>query len=225
MWTIFLDIDGTLVSTAGAGLKSIARVMSEEFGLLELPQVAVHGRTDYGIWIELFEKSGVQPPDDLSPLIQKYCDLLEVNLDQQTGHALPGVDDFLRAVSCREDVAVGLLTGNARQAAIIKLKRFGLHSLVEDFGGFGDDTGCRNEVARRARRSAEIHLERHFDPDRLWVLGDTIHDITCARAIGARVLAVETGGQSREQLNDAQPDLLFADLSDTGRIVDYLFRV
>jgi phosphoglycolate phosphatase-like HAD superfamily hydrolase len=120
---------------------------------------------------------------------------------------------LLECLSQKKDALVGLLTGNIRAGARIKLGHFGLfHHFV--VGGYGDKHLCRDDVAREALAEVHNHLNGSFQLDRVWVIGDTPLDIRCARAIGARVAAVCTGWHRREELAAAQPDLLLTDLSD-----------
>ena len=228
MWTIFFDIDGTLIRTGGAGLVSMLAVMNRRFQVDKLPQVPVHGRTDFGIWIDVFAHLQLPMPDDIQPLIEEYCNELESNLKANVGTLLPGVNRLLQQLQHESDVAICLLTGNAQSAARIKLKAFGLaeHFLeAEDrhqfVGGFGDSTPCRNEVAEQAVVSASQHLNG-FQKSRMWVIGDTVRDIECARAIGANVMAVETGGDTISELNASHPDCVLRDLSETEKIVKRL---
>ena len=231
MWTIFFDIDGTLLRTGGAGLVSMAKVMSQRFGVDQLPQVPVHGRTDRGIWQDVFAELQLELPEDLSVLIDEYCDELEVHLNASNGIELKGVRALLTALNERDDVACCLLTGNAHRAAGIKLAAFGLtdYFLTTDtestgselIGGFGDMTGCRNQVAKLAVASAATHLP-DFDPECVWVIGDTVRDIQCARSIDAKVLAVQTGGDSMPDLLAAEPDVATSDLSDFEQAIKTL---
>lgn len=227
MWTIFFDIDGTLIRTGGAGLKAMSRVMHERCGVDKLPQVPVHGRTDCGIWRDVFLNLGMNPPNDLRPFIEEYCDQLKTTLNRNDGTELPGVRPLLMQLQNRPDVVCCLLTGNARRAAHIKLETFELSQWFcsdgcELVGGFGDATACRNEVAKMAVDSARRCLP-DFDLARAWVIGDTVRDIDCARSIGCKVLAVETGGSSMQQLIEGEPECAVNDLSRIDHVLEILF--
>ena len=218
MWTILLDIDGTLVRTRGAGLQAISQVMNRHFGITELPPLVVHGCTDFGIWSSIFDQLGMSMPNNLNQLIHDYCECLEQTLASGQGEVLPGVRKFLTFLHSQNEVAIGLLTGNAKRAAEIKMEFFELAEFVEDFGGFGDFDADRNVVAARAMDSSRRHLGQRFDSEKCWVVGDTVRDIDCARSIGAKVLAVETGGDNAVKLQNANPDILVPELTDSDSI-------
>src|SRR5207302_7838486 len=129
------------------------------------------------------------------------------------GRVLPGIADLLAHLRQRDQVAVGLLTGNVRAGAQVKLGHFGLFEHFS-FGGFGDHHFDRDDVAREALAAVRAHVHPEVTPDRIWVIGDTPLDVRCARAIGANVLAVATGTHTLAELAAAAPDLVLKDLSD-----------
>ena len=120
---------------------------------------------------------------------------------------------LLEKLAATPGVAVGLLTGNIRRGAAVKLGFFGIHGHFS-FGGFGDYHLDRDEVAREAWGEVRNRFGEAFEPSQVVVIGDTPLDVRCARAIGARVLAVATGMHTMEQLAACQPDLCLADLQD-----------
>jgi len=109
--------------------------------------------------------------------------------------------------------ALGLLTGNTRAGARIKLAHYGLDQYF-DFGGFGDNHFERDDVAREALSATRERLGDAVDLDRVWVIGDTPNDVRCGRAIQARTIAVATGDHTREELAAANPDHLAAIFAD-----------
>jgi phosphoglycolate phosphatase-like HAD superfamily hydrolase len=213
---VFLfDIDGTLISSGGAGKAALEGALAAEFGIAELTgRVEYSGRTDRAIVRDLLAMHHIEDtPENTRRLLNGYLKNLPGSLATSTGLVLPGIAALLETLSPREDAAVGLLTGNIREGARLKLGHFGLYHHFA-FGGFGDDHFCRNEVAREALAAVQKHLNGSFRSDRIWVIGDTPLDVHCARAIGARVAAVCTGWHCREELAAADPDLLLTDLSD-----------
>lgn len=221
MITLLFDIDGTLIQTGGAGLTAISKAFERVFGTPELPEVRLHGRTDMGILTDIFDHHDVDYPKHRDQFDPVYWSLLPNTLNEVEGSTLPGVTNLLSGLNETPEFALGLLTGNAKRPAEIKLNHFGLQDYFE-FGGFGDDHADRNDVAKLAKKSAATHLGPQFREDRVWVIGDTINDIRCARSIGAKVLVVETGGAKRSDLLEARPDVLMPTLEDNQQFLEHV---
>ncbi|MFO0904915.1 MAG: HAD hydrolase-like protein [Pirellulales bacterium] len=222
MRILLFDIDGTLLSTGGAGMAALKAAMREEFGVADPQEVPVSGRTDRGIARSLFQAHAM---DDTEHHWERFRDAylrhLAEQLPQRTGRVLPGVSTLLDRVAGRPEVQVGLLTGNVWEGARLKLEHYRLMSYFA-FGGFGDRHADRDAVAAEAleqgrRRTAGASAELQ-----VWVVGDTPMDVTCARHIGARSIAVATGSFSREVLETYEPDVLVDDLSDAERLADMM---
>jgi phosphoglycolate phosphatase-like HAD superfamily hydrolase len=220
MHICLFDIDGTLISSGGAGKAALEAALASAFGVTSLTDsVQFSGRTDRAICRDLFTLHRLEEsPANWQRLRQAYLDHLPACLARSEGKVLPGIASLLEQLRGRADMAVGLLTGNIRDGARLKLGHFDLfHHFA--FGGFGDDHLDRDDVAREAL--AEVH--RRFNgvvrPERIWVVGDTPLDIRCARSIGARVAAVATGWHSADELAAGRPDLLLADLSDPAPLL------
>ncbi|QEG23538.1 HAD family hydrolase [Mariniblastus fucicola] len=215
MWTLLFDIDGTLIRTRGVGMGAMGQAIVEHYGHTDIPDVRVHGCTDRGIISELFRQLEIDLDADHSGFLQTYCELLHGKLKVHGGDLLPGVVDLLEHLNAHPNVALGLLTGNAQRAAEIKLDHFGLREYFL-FGGYGDDHSDRNDVAEEASNAAATFLGDRFDDAKVWVIGDTSNDIRCGRSIGAKVLAVETGGDCKDTLAAKEPDLQLSDLSNVS---------
>lgn len=218
---LFFDIDGTLIDSGGAGKLAMESALLAEFGVAASDRhVPYAGRTDAAIISDLLRAHELEvTPENIKRFLVAYLGHLPVCLTQRNGQALPGVRPLLDALQGRSDVLLGLLTGNVEAGATNKLSHFGLNHYFQ-CGGFADDLVERNDVARVARQRAEQHLGREIDETiTLWVIGDTPHDVTCGRAIGARVLAVATGSHTVAQLESADPDHVVSDLTDTAKLV------
>ena len=222
MHICLFDIDGTLLSSGGAGKAAIETALAEEFEVAVHAQVPYSGRTDRAIIRDLFRLHGVEEsPANLQRLIQGYLQRLPGCLAAHKGKVLPGIADLLQQLVDRGTVAVGLLTGNIRAGARAKLGHFGLDRHFA-FGGFGDVHFDRDDVAREALEAVHAHLDGAVVHERIWVIGDTPLDIRCARSIGARVAAVATGWHTLAELETAEPDLLLADLADPAPLLNML---
>jgi len=223
MHVCLFDIDGTLLNSGGAGQAAMEEAMRIEFGASRLCEgLETAGRTDRAITLDLFQFHGLEFTEDLlARFHQAYLRQLPAELARKEGLILPGVVALLEALRTRNDVALGLLTGNYREGARLKLGHFDLHHHFA-FGGYGDRHLHRDDVAREALEEVQRRVDGDFNHDRLWVIGDTPADVRCGRAIGARVAAVSTGRYSSAELSDCAPDLLLADFSDPGPLLDSL---
>lgn len=220
-WTLLFDIDGTIMTSAHAGTSAMAETAKELFGVKEIGPLNVHGRCDRGILGELFQGLGVSYEQHQEAFCRRYCQNLPASLIKNQGRLLPGVRALLETLHNRDDIALGILTGNLRRAAEIKLKHVGVDQYFS-FGGYGDQFADRNDVAQQAVDFAKKTMGDDFSDQRIWVIGDTPNDVRCARSIGAKALAVETGGGSSEALRNAKPDLLQPDLTNCEMWLDSL---
>jgi phosphoglycolate phosphatase-like HAD superfamily hydrolase len=220
MLTLLFDIDGTLIRTHGAGKAAMEAALRNAFGVTTInDSVPYSGRTDRAIGRDLLAVHGLEVTDtNVTRLTDTYLNLLPGELDRLGGEVCRGVREVIAATHRRPDVLLGLLTGNVRRGAATKLSHFGLWDYFP-VGGFGDDHFDRDDVARSAVRSAERHLGRAVDPSRVWIIGDTPLDISCARAVGAKAVAVATGWHSHDELLAHNADLLLHDLGDVAGLL------
>jgi phosphoglycolate phosphatase-like HAD superfamily hydrolase len=220
MRVCLFDIDGTLISTGGAGKAALETAFVSEFGPAHLiERLQLSGRTDRAIVRDLFRLHEIEETAEARErLLRSYLAHLPSCLARIQGQVLPGIAAFLNQLAERDDVAVGLLTGNVRAGARLKLGHYQLlHHFA--FGGFGDHHHDRNDVAREALREVQSRFDGTVASDRIWVIGDTPHDVSCARYIGARVAAVATGWHSLEELRACRPDVALVDLSDAAPLL------
>ncbi len=222
---LLFDIDGTLINTNAAGLTGFARAFREVFGRDDdLSRVDFAGATDSDIIRQLFKLHGIEfSPENQERFRAAYFPALTEILPQRPGCVLPGVGPLLDALVTRDDVQLALLTGNFAESARLKLVHYKLWHYFP-FGAFADDSLDRNELGPVALRRARDHRAGvEFDPSAdVWIIGDTPKDIACARAFGARVLAVATGKHRMEQLAAHAPDAVLPELSQTPQVIDLL---
>ncbi len=214
------DIDGTLLNSGGAGSRALRTGLRHAFGLDgSLDDIDFAGRTDRWIIRAIFRKFAVPATEEnFARCLEAYLAALPGELANPHARVLSGVHAALAAVLARRDFAQGVLTGNVRRGAQTKLAHHGLWEHFA-FGAFGDDSELRDELGPHALRRAREHSGADFAVERVWIIGDTAHDIACARAIGARVLAVATGGHTLDALAAHRPDALLADLTDTAAVL------
>ncbi len=212
---VLFDIDGTLIHSGGAGEKAFGRVFANLFGVTDgVARLKFAGRTDPAIVRECFLQNAIEPsPENFARFFDAYVFMLDHMLHQLPGVTLPGVWNWLHELrTLPHRPAVGLLTGNIRLGAELKLRRYNLWEQF-DIGGFASDSIDRNEIASIAKARGEALLGRELRGDEVLVIGDTPLDITCARHIGAKVLAVATGAFNPQDLATLHPDHLAANLN------------
>ena len=221
---ILFDIDGTLLSTGGAGIKAFYSAIQDNYpSQLEKCGGSLHldmaGSTDSGLVIEIFEALGIEDAAiERELFFAQYLQCLENNISDSsyTGSLMPGIAELLEKLSCEANkgkLILGLLTGNIASGAALKLKKYRVDKYFR-FGAYGDDHHDRNELGPIAlKRGGSYHgLELARAP--VTVIGDTPKDIHCARAMGAQAVAVSSGSISYQDLANYDPDLLFTDFTD-----------
>lgn len=229
MHICLLDIDGTLLLTGGAGQTAFAETLAADFDIPKIhTNVAFAGRSDRAIVCDLLRAHGVEPTEKNWQLfLAGYLSRLDNALARHQGHVLPGVGELLTALTNRGDIAIGLLTGNVREGARRKLTYYNLWHWFP-FGGFGDVHQERSGIAAAALTAAREHLSGRSlngsangsaEHGEVIVVGDTLHDISCGRSIGARCVAVATGHVSMKELATGSPDVLVSDLADSGPVL------
>lgn len=198
------DIDGTLSDSSGAGIDALSRAIEEHFPDAQNPTLDLAGATDGGIYRLMCERYGVayDKKEELA-FYNLYLPKLEDNLksDAFPTTLYPTVRDTLHSLQ-EGGYTHGLLTGNIEQGAWLKNKAQNIEGFFK-FGAYGGDHWDRNELGFVAAERAAIHLDACVSPEDLLIIGDTVKDIACARACGAKVVAVTTGHGTRASLSEA----------------------
>ncbi|MFZ4386913.1 MAG: HAD family hydrolase [Chthoniobacterales bacterium] len=214
------DIDGTLITSGGAGETSFREAVAELCGgLSPLEGVNFAGNTDTGIAREILMAAGMEPTkQNIMALLDSYLGKLTDRIQRHQGKLLPGIIPLLDALKERNNCFLALLTGNLAAGAEVKLSHYGVWHYF-GFGAYADDHHLRNELGPVAMTRALAYHGEEFTPDRIYVIGDTPRDIECGKAFGAVTVAVATGHYSREELTSHHPDFLFDDLSDPAAVM------
>lgn len=225
---ILFDIDGTLISSRGVGRRAIARALREVYGTEgDLEAYDTRGKTDPRIVADVLGAAGLSAStiqDGLEACFTAYARELGTLIGSgECVQVLPGMAAAIRALQLRRDIVLGLLTGNIAAGAELKLRSTGLWPCFR-VGAFGSDHIDRRQLPAVARARLSEGLGRDLPFARLTIIGDTPHDIDCARACGAMAVAVATGLYPRAELAAHAPDLLFDDFSDTEAVVAALTR-
>jgi len=225
---VLFDLDGTLLWTDGAGRRAIHQAL---VGILGTPGpiegFRFDGRTDGEIVIHLTKGAGFAPTVGLvTAVLERYVALLELELAKPTQHTTvyPGVMALLDALEARSDCVLGLLTGNVREGARLKLASGGIAFERFRTGAFGSDSAHRPDLAAVAQQRARDELDLDLGGHDIVIVGDTPADVTCGDAIGARAIGVATGSFSVKQLLEAGADAAFPDFSDTEAVLRAVFE-
>ena len=212
---VLFDVDGTLVHTGRAGSQAFARTFATEFNAHDgIEKIRFAGRTDVSLVREFFGYHGIPAtPENFERFFSRFVFWLDHIVARSRGEICRGVPEFLDALAALpHPPAFGLLTGNIRLGAEIKLRRYGLWERFS-FGGFADDHEDRDQIAAAAFARGRRVLGRDLQPEEVVVVGDTPFDIRCGKFIGARVLAVATGGARLDELKRHAPDWAVEDLT------------
>ncbi len=218
---VLFDIDGTLVLTGRAGVRALDQALADVCGVPHpLEGVAFAGRTDRAIITDALQRIGAEMSEAaLDAVRERYCVHLADEVRRDSPHpkcVLPGVRAALDALAVLEaggHVAVGLLTGNFRRGAEIKLGHFDLWERFQ-FGAFGDHHADRRDLVPVAIDAAARAGAGTFALCDVVIIGDTPADVDCAQAHGARAIAVATGPFSVDALGATGADVVVPDLSD-----------
>jgi len=212
---LLFDIDGTLVHSGGQAKPVFAAAMLEVYGTAgEIDRYDFSGKLDPRIVVDLLAAAGVERETidgRLDAVRENYLARLERTLEPARMRVMPGIRELLPALAGRDDLVLGLLTGNWRDGARIKLGSVGLWDYFR-FGSFGDDGLDRRELPPVALDRAHRHSGYPFTPHEAVIVGDSLLDVDCARAYGIPCLAVATGWTEASALAAAGADWVVRDL-------------
>ena len=227
MRLVLFDLDGTLLWTDGAGRRAIHRALVEVMGTPgPIDGFRFDGRTDGEIVMRLAEGAGIAHTEALvDAVLTRYLACLEDELARpaQRTTVYPGVGALLDAIGARADGVLGLLTGNVRPGARLKLASGGLDIARFRVGAYGSDSAHRPDLPAVAQRRAREELGLDLRGHEIVVVGDTPADVTCGRGVGARAIGVATGAYTVGELMEAGAYAAFEDLSNTDEVMAAVF--
>ena len=222
---LLFDIDGTLISTGGAGGRAMARAFQDVFGFSNgLGSISMAGRTDAWIVSQMAAEHGLEyDADRFRAFHESYVRHLagEVVLPGPQKGVLAGVRPLLDTLVSHDNAYLALLTGNFKRGAEIKLEYFDLWRYFST-GAFGDDSHDRNGLLWKALANVEEAGGPHVRPSEVVIIGDTPLDIAVAVAGGARSLGVATGSYDVETLLESGADAALPDLGDLEAVIEAL---
>lgn len=214
---LLFDIDGTLLLSGGAGKECFDRAASELFQIENCWQEGYlpDGKTDPVIIEELIESRLARKlsKDEFRAISERYLNYFEKSLHvSENFRLMPGISELIPFLATKENIYLGIATGNFKIAAEYKLRKANLHSHFQ-FGGFACDSHLRDELTLRGFERALKHIGTPIKKENVFVIGDTIYDIRSGKSIGAKTVAVATGNTSYETLQAENPDFCFYDFS------------
>ncbi|MCI0630036.1 MAG: HAD hydrolase-like protein [Phycisphaerales bacterium] len=224
---ILFDIDGTLLLTQGAGIAAMADAGRELFGEhFTVDGVEFSGRLDHVIFSDLVRRNrvngGTAHHDRFRSAYHRHLgDRLTRN---PTARLLPGVQELVDRLGQEPTVTLGLLTGNYPETGALKIRAAGMDPRGFTVNAWGCEGGSRRDLPALAMHRYARRNGGAISPDRVVIIGDTPHDIDCAKAHGCRSLGVATGAFSKEDLHRVGADLAVDDLSKTHDIVSWIMR-
>lgn len=226
---ILFDVDGTLLLTAGAGMRAMKQAAAHLFGeRLRFDGVVVAGHLDPLIFAEAAARSGLEDhARHHDGFRSRYLEHLRAELDLGSAQvrALPGVHRCLQLLRDSGQATLGLLTGNYAAAIPLKLAAVDIEVGWFDITAFADEAPSRRDLVRVAISKYAQHTNARIDPRRVMIVGDTPRDVDCAHAHGCFALAVATGGYDAKALAEAGADLVVADLADPSPLLDAVERL
>jgi phosphoglycolate phosphatase-like HAD superfamily hydrolase len=218
MKLLLFDIDGTLLISQGLGRSAKALAMKEVFGTDA--GVMTHpfgGKTDWQILNELLHPLG-WTTDTIGEHMPRYQQVFAGHMQALSQHhvatALPGALELVCEMVARDDVLVGVVTGNTSETAPVKLRLGGFDPAWFKVGAYGNESHNRNDLPKLALQRAIAYTGQSISPRDVWVIGDTVADVECARALGANVVVVLTGFEDKALLLASQPDVVLEDLRE-----------
>jgi phosphoglycolate phosphatase len=218
---ILFDIDGTLIDSGGAGVRSLDLALKDLFSIENgFHGISMAGKTDTQIIKEGIMKHGLSANGTVDAVIKAYLNYLRREINNDRKHVKPGIYEVLEELKPLQDLGLGLLTGNIEKGARIKLEPFRLNEYFPA-GAFGSDDEDRNNLLPIAVKRFEELFQQKIEADNCIIVGDTPRDVECAHIYGAMCIAVATGPYSYDDLIEAGADYVVQNLSDRNALLQF----
>lgn len=222
---VLFDVDGTLIWPDGLGRASMHDALHTVFQTAgPIESLPFNGKTDRYITSTLMTQAGVHP-EDIDKRFEEVrvamIDIMQKRIEQQIHDVqpCPGAHDLVRVLKGHDHIVTGLLTGNFKETAHLKIQAASFDPADFPVGAYGGESANRDDLpALAANRAAEL-TGGTFQGKKIVIIGDTPADVTCGRGVGARSIAVLTGWSDRAIIEAEQPDFIFEDLTDTEGVL------
>lgn len=228
MKLLLFDIDGTLLTTNGAGRPAVEAALSEIAGVdISTEGISFSGKTDPQILREVLAHNGADEAllnGRFSEAVESFRTTMHRVFDPDGTDALDGATALIDRLHDDDRFQLALLTGNLQEMAYLKVGAIGFDDAHFPFGAFGSDHENRNELPAIARQRALTYTSRAFPDADVFIIGDTPRDIECGRLGGCRTVAVPTGRFDRATLAEHEPDILLDTLANADAFIDALLN-
>ncbi len=225
MKLFLFDVDETLIKSDLIEFEYWNAVVNKYFDFkINKSSIYMHGKTDRRILFEIFQLAGVKKPEKDKRFLKAINDIDKIFFEVMKNkkiETIPDVEKFIKLLM-KKDVIIGLLTGNAYKKAKSKLISCGLWKYFE-IGAFGDTTKKRSELVSVALKKAKNKFGLNFDKKDVYLVGETVRDIRCAKEAGVNIIAVATGKETMKQLKQEKPNYLFKNFSNSDKIIASVF--
>ncbi len=221
---ILFDIDGILTITVSSSYDYWHEVLKKHYGIdVSRNDLYMEGKTDREILKEFLELAGIKNSFSDKRFVETLNDIGVIFREAVRAETLkivklPNVGKLIGRL-VEEEHVIGLLTGNTREKAEVKLQKCGLWKYFK-VGAFGDVSDKRSELVSFVINDAKDKLGIEFLKEYVFVVGDTVRDIRCAKEAGVKSIAVATGNESFEILKQENPDFIFRDFKDIDKLIE-----
>lgn len=230
MKLILFDLDGTLLTAGGVGRRSTRSALQAVFGSDgNLDEIYPGGRTQEAIFLDTLLDMGYSKENFLEKREMLYAHFLDRFRDdiRRGNHqirALPGAIDLIENLILRQEVTLGIVTGNHSDNARLKLEQAGFQPKCFQVGAYGEQSANRPDLVPLAQEGAFQLTGKRFPGKSTAVVGDTTRDVLSGQSVGAQTLALTTGTDDRVQLEAVGPDQILDSLVDTETVINLLLE-
>lgn len=223
---VLFDIDKTLIRGFKWDINAISKAVKKTYNVDENPYAKEYsGLTDKERIFKVLEKNGLSKKEINSKLkccLDSFLEFFNEAARKNNVYALNGVKKLLEELK-KNNVLIGVVTGNIEATARIKLKKAGLNSYFK-IGGFGSDEFRRADIAKIAIKRAKEKFNFKLN-NNVFLIGDTFNDVKSGKDAGIKVIGVATGIWTMNQLKEAGADYVFKNLRNTDRILKIILNV
>jgi phosphoglycolate phosphatase-like HAD superfamily hydrolase len=224
---VLFDIDGTLLSIGAINRSILMDALREVYGTEgSAGSCNFAGKMDSNIIYEVLYNGGLSTAaisEKFERAKTTYIEMFRTYAKPSDVILMEGIRELLDELSGHSELMLGLLTGNFEASGRHKLLLPEINHYFS-FGAFADDGEHRNDLPLVAVHRAHQLTGIQFSDQDIIIIGDTEHDIICARVLNAKSIAVATGTYSTEELKKHHPHVLYENLSCTDAVLSEILQ-